>query len=92
MKQQSFEILYTDKIDQQYAEIIRSGFNVDSESQGFGIIEPYAFYCIDNKKNFIGGISGNSFFGCLRITNLFVCENSRNQNYGSLLVNKAESS
>ena len=55
-----------------------------------GDLQSFSFSLLDQDKNFIAGIGGVSLWGSLYITSLFVDENHRNQNYGSLLIEKAE--
>lgn len=87
-----FEIIYAEKLDNKYHSIIAEAFNKDARREKglTGDLKSFSFSCLDRDKNFIAGISGVSFWGAFFVTSLFVDENYRNQNYGSLLMEKAE--
>lgn len=89
---QDFEIIYAEEMDKAYSAIIWDAFNKDArEKKGLiGDLQSFSFSLLDQDKNFIAGIGGVSLWGSLYITSLFVDENHRNQNYGSLLIEKAE--
>ncbi|HJD64786.1 MAG TPA: GNAT family N-acetyltransferase [Rickettsia endosymbiont of Diachasma alloeum] len=88
----NFEIIYAEEMDKAYSAIIREAFNKDARKiKGLtGDLKSFSFSCLDQDQNFIAGIGGVSFWGGLYISSLFVDENYRNQNYGNLLIEKAE--
>ncbi|MGX6960103.1 MAG: GNAT family N-acetyltransferase [Rickettsia endosymbiont of Pentastiridius leporinus] len=89
---QNFEIIYADKMDDAYQSIIIKAFNKDArEKKGLtSDLKSFSFSCLDQDKNFIAGVQGVSFWGGFYISSLFVDEKLRNQNYGTLLMKKAE--
>ena len=89
---QDFEIVYAEEMDKTHRTIIIEALNKDArEKKGLvGDIESFSFSCLDQDKNFVAGISGMSSWGGFYIDSLFVNENIRNQNYGTLLMQKAE--
>lgn len=89
---QDFEIVYAEKMDKTHRTIIIEALNKDArEKKGLvGDIESFSFSCLDQDKNFVAGISGMSSWGGFYIDSLFVNENIRNQNYGTLLMQRAE--
>ncbi len=91
-KQLHLEIVYADNsIDAQYMKIMEDGLNKHAEiKKGLDAIKSFSFACFDNNKNFVAGVDGKSFYGCLYIDMLWVSENFRGQNYGTLLMAKVE--
>nr|WP_202070134.1 GNAT family N-acetyltransferase [Rickettsia tillamookensis] len=89
---QGFEIVYAEEMDKAYSAIIWDAFNKEAREKKNlrGDLKSFSFSLLDQNKDFIGGISGISFWGALYVSSLFVNENYRNQNYGSLLIEKAE--
>ncbi|MCZ6913569.1 MAG: GNAT family N-acetyltransferase, partial [Rickettsia endosymbiont of Ixodes persulcatus] len=79
-------------MDKTHKSIISEALNKDArEKKGLvGDIESFSFSCFDQDKNFVAGISGMSSWGRFYIDSLFVNENIRNQNYGTVLIQKAE--
>ncbi|WP_342270241.1 GNAT family N-acetyltransferase [Rickettsia endosymbiont of Orchestes rusci] len=91
-KELPFEIVYADEMDKNHESIIIEAFNKDArEKKGLeGDIKSFSFSCFDKDKNFIAGISGMSSWGGFYIRSLFVNEDIRDRNYGTLLIEKAE--
>jgi len=89
---QNFEIVYAEDMDKQHKSIIVEAFNKDARIKKdlTKDLQSFSFSLLDQAKNFIAGVGGVSFWGGLYISSLFVDENYRNQNYGSLLMEKAE--
>ncbi|MCC8398568.1 MAG: GNAT family N-acetyltransferase [Rickettsia endosymbiont of Labidopullus appendiculatus] len=93
MERQSYlEIVYADNsIDAQYMKIMENGLNeLAKVKKGLDAIKSFSFACFDNDKNFVAGVDGKSFYGCLYVDMLWVSENFRGQNYGTLLMAKVE--
>lgn len=87
---ENFEIIYAEKMDDEYQSIIIEAFNKDArEKKGLtGDLKTFSFSCLNQHKSFVAGVSGVSFWGALYVSSLFVNENYRNQKYGSLLIKK----
>ncbi|ABV73299.1 peptidyl-tRNA hydrolase [Rickettsia canadensis str. McKiel] len=49
-----------------------------------GDVDFFSFSCFDQNKNFVAGIRGMNSWG--GFDSLFVNQNIRNQNYGTLLI------
>ncbi|MCC8371464.1 MAG: GNAT family N-acetyltransferase [Rickettsia endosymbiont of Pseudomimeciton antennatum] len=91
-RQSHLEIVYADNsIDAQYMKIMENGLNeLAKVKKGLDAIKSFSFACFDNDKNFVAGVDGKSFYGCLYVDMLWVSENFRGQNYGTLLMAKVE--
>ncbi|MDR0296783.1 MAG: GNAT family N-acetyltransferase [Rickettsia sp.] len=70
---------------------MENGLNEQAKvKKGLDAIKSFSFACFDNDKNFVAGVDGKSFYGCLYIDMLWISENFRGQNYGTLLMAKVE--
>ncbi|MCC8416246.1 MAG: GNAT family N-acetyltransferase [Rickettsia endosymbiont of Gnoriste bilineata] len=88
----NLQIIYADNsIDAQYMKIMEDGLNEQAKvKKGLDVIKSFSFTCFDNDKNFVAGVDGKIFYGCLYVDMLWVSENFRGQNYGTLLMAKVE--
>lgn len=86
------KIVYAEEMDKNHKSIIIEAFNKGArDKKGLeGDIKSFSFSYFDKDENFIAGISGMSSWGGLYIGSLFVNEDIRDQNYGTLLMQKAE--
>ncbi|MCC8483309.1 MAG: GNAT family N-acetyltransferase [Rickettsia endosymbiont of Labidopullus appendiculatus] len=88
----NLQIVYADNsIDAQYMKIMEDGLNEQAKvKKGLDVIKSFSFTCFDNDKNFVAGVDGKSFYGCLYVDMLWVSENFRGQSYGTLLMAKVQ--
>ncbi|WP_341755742.1 GNAT family N-acetyltransferase [Candidatus Tisiphia endosymbiont of Ptychoptera albimana] len=90
MKQQ-LTCVYADDMDAQYSKIMQDGLDeLAKNKKGLDAVQSFSFSCFDNNKNFVAGIKGVLMYGCLHVDTLWVSEDFRGQNYGTLLMSKAE--
>lgn len=90
MKQQ-LTCVYADDMDTQSSKIIQDGLDeVAKSKKGLDAVQSFSFSCLDKDKNFVAGIKGTLIYGCLCVDTLWVSEDFRGQNYGTLLMSKAE--
>ncbi|WP_375319313.1 GNAT family N-acetyltransferase [Candidatus Tisiphia endosymbiont of Oplodontha viridula] len=90
MKQQ-LTCVYADDMDAQYSKIMQDGLDeLAKNKKGLDAVQSFSFSCFDKDKNFVAGVKGVLMYGCLYVGTLWVSEDFRGQNYGTLLMSKAE--
>ncbi|MDR0329315.1 MAG: GNAT family N-acetyltransferase [Rickettsia sp.] len=88
---QQLTCVYADDMDAQYSKIMQDGLDEHAKNKkGLDAVQSFSFSCFDNDKNFVAGIKGTLIYGCLYVDTLWVSEDFRGQNYGTLLMSKAE--
>jgi len=88
---QDFEIIYAEKMDENYLKKTVEILDAHAkESRGFAPAKLFSFTITDKNQNFIAGIEGAIFFCAMYIELLAVDEQFRGQNYGTVLMEKAE--
>ncbi|EAA26326.1 hypothetical protein [Rickettsia sibirica] len=77
---QNFEIVYADVMDRTHSTIIIEALNKDAREQKglVGDIESFSFFCLDQDKNFVVGISGMSSWGDFTLIHSLLMKNIRN--------------
>lgn len=88
---QDYKIIYAEEMDKEYSKKTIEILDKHAlEARGLTPAKPFAFNIIDNDKNFIAGMKGVMFFGSMYIELLAVDKKFRRQNYGTILIEKAE--
>lgn len=83
-------IEYHENLDEKYYKIIDSEFNkFASKNNVICNYAPFAFVAMDNNE-FIGIITGNSYYKEIHISDLVVVEEYRNKKIGTQLVKAVE--
>ncbi len=84
-------IEYTENIDEKYYKLIDDEFNkYAKKNEVVCNYKMFAFIAKDDEGNFLGIITGNTYYGEVHIEDLIVLEEYRKQHIGSRLINAVE--
>lgn len=88
---ETFKIVYKETPSPEEMQILREGIMFEAFTRkGMNKILPFSFFIRDSENKIVGGIQGNTFYGCLYTNLLWIAQEMRQQGLGTQLLNKAE--
>jgi GNAT superfamily N-acetyltransferase len=87
-----YKIIIEHELAPQHKKALIEGLNHHAfQKKGLGKDNgSFSLVILDNNDNFLGGLQAYHYYGCCDINLLFVTEEERGKDYGSLLMQKAE--
>ncbi|HEY2810847.1 MAG TPA: GNAT family N-acetyltransferase [Rhabdochlamydiaceae bacterium] len=81
---------YKEKATQEEEHVLFEGINIEASDKKMKKATPFAFFIKDERHKVLGGIKGNSSYGCLHIEMLWVDPAFRKKGWGLELMHAAE--
>lgn len=87
----TYEITYEPNPTMQDIQILGDGIMQNArEKRGHKDITFFGFFIRDEQGNIVAGCNGDNLYGCLYVSQLWVAEKLRGQDYGTKLMQAAE--
>ncbi|MFC2049487.1 GNAT family N-acetyltransferase [Chlamydiota bacterium] len=86
-----YHITYTDSPSLDDEGVLVAGINEEARlAKKMGDILLYAFFIRDRENTIVGGVKGNTFYGCLYVDSLWVAAPIRREGWGRRLIQASE--